>query len=150
MKGDILIKNIDFDMLKVQKAILLEMMEEWDYRGGEEREIAEESQGLVHMIDDMEDAQIAKTQSVKIAQSLPSVKAVKESRFFVKGNFGFWSVMDKNDNIKVIGYNIKSEAEITANGLNRLRKEESISKMKRTLQTIKGYGHYIRIAKNKA
>jgi hypothetical protein len=71
----------------------------------------------------------------------------KETRFFVKSNFGNWSVIDKTDNKMVVGYSKKSDAEITADGLNRIRKKENISKMKQTLQTTKGYGHYIRLAK---
>ena len=71
----------------------------------------------------------------------------KEVRFFVKSNFGHWSVIDKTDNKMVVAYSKKSEAEITANGLNRIRKKENISKMKETLKTTKGYGHYVRLAK---
>jgi len=71
----------------------------------------------------------------------------KETRFFVKSNFGHWSVIDKNDNKMVVGYSKKSEAEITANGLNRIRKKENITKMKDFLKTNKGYGHYLRLAK---
>ena len=67
----------------------------------------------------------------------------KEKRFFVKPSFGHWSVIDRNDNKMVVGYFNKLDAEITANGLNRIRKEENFLKRKKFLQTIKGYGYYI-------
>lgn len=70
-----------------------------------------------------------------------------EKRFWVKSNYGHWSVMDKTDGKMVVGYSKKSDAEITADGLNRIRKKENISKMKQTLKTTNGYGHYIRLAK---
>ena len=71
----------------------------------------------------------------------------KEKRFFVKPNFGHWSVIDRNDEKMVVGYSKITEAEITANGLNRIRKNENISKMKETLKTTEGYGHYLRVEK---
>lgn len=69
----------------------------------------------------------------------------KIKRFWVKPNFGHWSVIDREDNKMVTGYYKKSNAEKTANGLNRIRKKENISKMKKRLKTTKGYGYYIRI-----
>lgn len=71
----------------------------------------------------------------------------KQKRFFVKSNFGHWSVIDKNDSKMVVGYSNKTKAEITADGLNRIRKEDNVSKMKKHLQTTEGYGHYIMLAK---
>jgi hypothetical protein len=68
----------------------------------------------------------------------------KEKRFYVKSNFGHWSVIDKNDKKMVVAYSKKSDAEMTANGLNRIRKKENITKMKKTLQTTKGYAHYLK------
>ena len=67
--------------------------------------------------------------------------------FYVKLSFGQHLVMDQEENKMVVGYSKKSEAEITANGLNRIRKKENVHKMKKTLQTLEGYGHYIRLAK---
>ena len=68
-------------------------------------------------------------------------------RFWVKSNFGHWSVMDRSDNKMVVGYSKKTEAETTAKGLNRISKKENISKMKTYLTTTKGYGHYVRLKK---
>lgn len=65
------------------------------------------------------------------------------SRFYVKSNFGHWSVMDRKTGKMVVGYAKKSDAQITADGLNRIRSAANISKMKTRLQTVKGYGYYI-------
>lgn len=73
----------------------------------------------------------------------------KEARFFVKPNFGHWSVIDKNDYKMVVGYSQKSDAELTAEGLNRIRKKENIDKMKQTLKTRAGYAHYLFPSKKK-
>jgi hypothetical protein len=67
-------------------------------------------------------------------------------RFWVKANFGNWSVIDRTDGKMVVGYGKKGDAEATADGLNRIRKAENISTMKQVLKK-KGYGHYLRIAK---
>ena len=68
-------------------------------------------------------------------------------RFYIKSNYGHWSVMDRATGKMVVGYSKKSGAEVTAAGLNRLKKPESISKMIEKLRTEKGYGHYIRLNK---
>jgi prophage tail gpP-like protein len=68
----------------------------------------------------------------------------KQKRFYVKANFGHWSVIDNTDGKMVVGYSKKTDAELTAKGLNRIRKKENISKMKSFLQSTKGYNHYIK------
>jgi len=71
----------------------------------------------------------------------------KQKRFSVKPSFGHWSVFDLNTNKKIVAYTKKEHAELTANGLNRLRKKENITKMMEYLKTKKGYGHYVRLKK---
>lgn len=73
-----------------------------------------------------------------------------EKRFYIKSNFGNWSVIDRDDNKMVVGYSSKSDAETTADGLNRIKTKENIVKMKATLKTMKGYGHYLKKPKKKA
>lgn len=64
-------------------------------------------------------------------------------RFFVKSAFGHFNVMDGNNNKMVVGYSKKKYAEKTADGLNRIRKTENITKMKAKLKTT-GYGYYLK------
>ena len=64
-------------------------------------------------------------------------------RFFVKQNFGHFSVIDRKNNKMIVSYPKKIQAEKTANGLNRIRKAENITKMKAKLKTKKGYGYYL-------
>lgn len=66
------------------------------------------------------------------------------TRFFVKPNFGHWSVIDKQTNAMVVGYSNKPDAETTAAGLNSINDPAEISRMKAYLKTQAGYGHYIR------
>lgn len=67
-----------------------------------------------------------------------------EKRFWVKANYGHWSVMDTKDGKMVVGYSKKEYAELTAYGLNKIKGEEKILKMKEILKTEKGYGYYVR------
>ena len=67
----------------------------------------------------------------------------KEKRFSIKFNYGNWQVIDKMDNKMVVAFSKKSDAEITSDGLNRIRKKENILNMKSNLKTTKGYSHFI-------
>ena len=64
------------------------------------------------------------------------------ARFFIKPNFGHFRVMDTKTNKMVVGYSTKKGAELTAEGLNKIKTEAGIEKRIKSLQTIKGYGYY--------
>jgi len=64
-------------------------------------------------------------------------------RFFVKQSFGDFSVIDRNTQKRVAAYSEKSDAEKTAEGLNRIKKTENIDKIKAKLKTTKGYKHFL-------
>ena len=66
----------------------------------------------------------------------------KLKRFYVKPNFGHWSVVDRTTEKRVVGYSKKVDAENTAAGLNRIRTEHNLVKRMEYLTTMKGYGHY--------
>ena len=63
-------------------------------------------------------------------------------RFFVKQNFGHFKVVDNTTGKMVVGYHTKKGAELTADGLNKLKIESAIEKRIKSLKTIKGYGYY--------
>ena len=63
-------------------------------------------------------------------------------RFFVKPNFGHFKVVDNTTGKMVVGYHTKKGAELTADGLNKLKIESAIEKRIKSLKTIKGYGYY--------
>jgi len=63
-------------------------------------------------------------------------------RFFVKPNFGNFKVVDNTTSKMVIGYRTKKGAELTAEGLNKLKTESAIEKRIKSLKTIKGYDYY--------
>lgn len=65
-------------------------------------------------------------------------------RFYIRFNFGHWSVIDRNDNKMVVGYSKKEDAENTANGLNKIKTDSKITKMKEKLKTLKGYSHFLK------
>jgi hypothetical protein len=64
------------------------------------------------------------------------------NRFLVKANFGNFKVVDNTTNKMVVGYHTKKGAELTAEGLNKLKTESAIEKRIKSLKTIKGYGYY--------
>ena len=51
--------------------------------------------------------------------------------------------MNYKNRKKVVAYANKIDAEKTADGLNRIRKAENITKMKAKLKTVKGYRYYL-------
>ena len=63
-------------------------------------------------------------------------------RFFVKLNFGHFKVVDNTTGKMVVGYRTKKGAELTAEGLNKLKTKSAIEKRIKSLKTIKGYGYY--------
>lgn len=66
-------------------------------------------------------------------------------RFFVKYKFGHWSVIDRNNWKQIVGYSKKTDAESTADGLNKIKEEENILKMIKILQSLNGYNHFLKV-----
>jgi len=58
-------------------------------------------------------------------------------RYFVKPNFGQFKVVDNTTQKMVVGYRKKKDAELTADGLNKLKTNSAIEKRIKSLQTIK-------------
>ena len=77
-------------------------------------------------------------------------KNMKTPRFYLKSNFGHWSVMDTKTNKMAVGYSKKDQAQVTADGLNKIKTDSAIEKRIKSLQTTAGYGYYIRKGKSKA
>ena len=65
-------------------------------------------------------------------------------RFYVKSNFGHWSVMDGLINEMVVGYSKKADAEKTAAGLNSLKNRGVTKRTINKLRTMEGYGMYLK------
>ena len=63
-------------------------------------------------------------------------------RFFVKPNFGHFNVVDNTTGKMTVGYRTKKDAELTADGLNKLKTNSAIEKRIKSLKTIKGYGFF--------
>ena len=63
-------------------------------------------------------------------------------RFSVKPNFGNFKVVDNTTGKMVVGYHTKKGAELTSDGLNKLKTDSAIEKRIKSLKTIKGYGFY--------
>jgi len=73
-----------------------------------------------------------------------------KKQFFVKSNFGHWSVIDPHSSKMVIGYSTKADAEATAAGLNRCKTANGLKTRIKLLQTVlgkKGYGYYLKSKK---
>ena len=68
---------------------------------------------------------------------------MSNQRFYLKPNFGHWSIIDKNNNSVVTGYSKKTDAETTASGLNKLKTIKGIDSRIKSLKTIAGYGYFI-------
>jgi hypothetical protein len=61
MINSVTINNIDFDLLKEQKLILINMIQDWGESDDEEqREDAQQAEGLLNLIDAMQDYAIDK------------------------------------------------------------------------------------------
>jgi len=69
--------------------------------------------------------------------------SIGNDNFYVKSNFGHWSVMDRETNKMIVGYSKKEDAVITANELNKISDSSELSKTIAHLQTLKGYGHFL-------
>ena len=69
---------------------------------------------------------------------------MKLERFYTKFSYGNWQVIDRKTDKKIVGYSKSIDAKNTAKGLNRIRKKENITKMKRKLKTVYGYGYYLK------
>jgi antirestriction protein len=63
--------------------------------------------------------------------------------FYVKSNFGNFSVTDRRSNKMVVGYSKKEDAIITAKGLNDIDNSEELNETISKLKTMKGYGHFL-------
>jgi hypothetical protein len=68
---------------------------------------------------------------------------VGNDNFYVKSNFGNFSVTDRRNNKMVVGYSKKEDAIITAKGLNDINDTNELSETISKLKTMKGYGHFL-------
>lgn len=66
--------------------------------------------------------------------------------FYVKSNFGHWSVIDKETNKMVVGYSSKAQANKTAEGLNNIKDPNKLQETISHLKTTQGYGHFNRMS----
>jgi hypothetical protein len=64
-------------------------------------------------------------------------------RFFVKANYGNFSVVDINSGKMIVAYNTKRGADATSNGLNKIKTETALTKRIKSLKTMKGYGYFL-------
>jgi ribulose-5-phosphate 4-epimerase/fuculose-1-phosphate aldolase len=78
---------------------------------------------------------------IEVILSSNSISGTK--RFWVRANYGHFNVMDRNTNKMVVGYSKKNFAELTADGLNRMRSPILIEKRIKSLKTVKGYYHFL-------
>lgn len=69
--------------------------------------------------------------------------SIGNDNFYVKSNFGHWSVMDRKTNKMIVGYSKKEDAVITTNELNKISDSSELSRTIAHLQTLKGYGHFL-------
>lgn len=63
--------------------------------------------------------------------------------FFVKNNFGHWSIIDRKTNKMVVGYSKKEDATITAKGLNDVSDASELNKIISKLKSMDGYGYFL-------
>lgn len=68
---------------------------------------------------------------------------VGNDNFYVKNNFGNFSVTDRRNNKMIVGYSKKEDANITAKGLNDINDSNELSETISKLKTMKGYGHFL-------
>ena len=66
-----------------------------------------------------------------------------DSKFYVKSNFGNWSVIDRKDNKMVVGYSKKEDAKTTSDGLNKIDNSDELKETISILKSMKGYGHFL-------
>ena len=61
VKNTIVIKDIDFDMLKKQKTILINMIQDWGEADDEnQKKDAKEAEGIIYLIDAIQDYAVDK------------------------------------------------------------------------------------------
>ncbi len=65
-------------------------------------------------------------------------------RFIVKPNFGHFKVVDSTTGKMVVGYRIKSQAEVTAAGLNSIKTGKALQSRIASLKTTEGYGFFVK------
>ena len=68
---------------------------------------------------------------------------IQKNNFYVKSNFGHWSVIDKKNNKMVVGYSEKEDAIITSKGLNDIDNLDELNETIIKLKTMKGYGYFL-------
>ena len=71
-------------------------------------------------------------------------KIGNDIRFFVRPNFGHFSVIDNTTNKMWVGYGKKDKAQKTAAGLNAITDPIELQNMLTYLKTSEGYGHFVR------
>jgi hypothetical protein len=69
-------------------------------------------------------------------------KMETQQRFYIKSNFGHWSVIDRTTNKMIVGYSTKKHAEQTMESLNKIQDANEVLKTIESLKTLQGYGQF--------